>query len=298
MKKVRLSQILGIIGTVGCLILFVRSPSFPTPDKLLVFLTFVFMMFGRATQLLKRLVPFVGLLLIYESFRGLVPHLNHRVNYAWMPSADRFIFRCLPTQKLQSWLWHGQTRWYDIALYLPYVLHFVMPLILVLLIWRYHDKHYWKVVTAYLSTSFAAFVTFLAFPAAPPWMASDAGVIPHITRISSNVWFSLGLHDFPSVYNKISPNPVAAVPSLHAAYATLFALYITKLFKSRWRFMAWVFPVLIYLGTIYEAEHYAIDAILGSAYALTIYLALEKLWPHLPAFKNLSLKWIKKLRTL
>ena len=85
-------QIVGGIGTLACVLIFVFQPSFPTPDKLLVFMTFVAMAFGRAKQLLVRFVPFVGLLLVYESFRGLAPYLNTHVNYLWMPSADRLIF--------------------------------------------------------------------------------------------------------------------------------------------------------------------------------------------------------------
>ena len=115
------------------------------------------------------------------------------------------------------------------------------------------------------------FLTFLAFPAAPPWLASDLGNIEPITRISSAVLNAFGIHDFPSVYNKISPNPVAAVPSLHAAYSMLFALFVTKLFKTKWRWLAWMYPLLIWVGTVYQAEHYAIDAVIGVIYALIAY---------------------------
>jgi membrane-associated phospholipid phosphatase len=122
--------------------------------------------------------------------------------------------------------------------------------------------------------SFAGFLTFLAFPAAPPWMASEKGIIEPIARVSSSVWYALGIHDFPSVYNKISPNPVAAMPSLHAAYATLFALLVIKIFnRSRWRFAAWVYPTIIYIGTVYSGEHYAIDEIIGAMYAVVGFYA-------------------------
>lgn len=276
---------IGLVGMAGCLGVFVAEPSFPTPDKLLVFAIFTAMLFGQAKEFAKRLVPFVALLLVYESFRGLADHLNNHVNYTFMVNADKFLFfGHLPTVVLQQWWWHGQVQWYDFVFYLAYMMHFVLPLALAVLIWKTREKEYWRFVTTYVLVSFAGFLTYLAFPAAPPWMASQQSIIEPITRVSSQVWSALGIHDFPSLYNDISPNPVAAMPSLHAAYALLFALFITKLYKTRWRYLAWIHPILIWVGTVYQGEHYAIDAIAGVIYALVAYWAA----PYV-------LNWVKSL---
>lgn len=259
----------GAVGTLACLAIFTAQPSFPTPDKLLVFAIFVAMLFGQAKELTKRLAPFVALLLVYESFRGVADHLNKHVNFMFMPEADRFLFfGTLPTTTLQRWLWHGTAQWYDFVFYLAYMAHFVLPIALAVLIWKTKESEYWRFVATYVILSFAGFLTYLLFPAAPPWMASNLGLIEPITRVSSDVWAALGIHDFPSLYNDISPNPVAAVPSLHAAYALLFALFVTTLYQSKWRLLAWIYPCLIWVGTVYQGEHYAIDAILGVIYAL------------------------------
>ena len=291
-NKLAISQIVGVIATIASIIIFIREPSWPTPDKLLVFGTFVALIFHQAKEMLKRFVPFVGLLLVYESFRGIVPHLNTHVNFTWMVDVDRLLFLGnLPTVWLQEHLWHGQVQWYDFVLYITYMLHFVLPLALAFVIWKLKPLYYWRYVTAFLVVSFAGFITYLAFPAAPPWMASDMGYIPHIERVSSHVWAALGIHDFPSLYNKMAPNPVAAVPSLHAAYATLFALFAFKLFKSRWKYLSLLYPVFIYFGTVYQGEHYAIDELLGGVYAVGAYIAapyvltfIQKLWIKISTF--------------
>lgn len=268
----------GVIATVTSLVIFGLHPSFPTPDKLLVFLVFVFMMFGQGWQLFKHLFPFVLILLVYESLRGLAPSLNSHVHFTFMPAFDNKLFGGrLPTAKLQSWLWHGSVQWYDFVFYLAYMLHFVLPLGLAVVIWKYRNKAYWRFVFTYVFVSFSGFLTYVLFPAAPPWMAAQAGYIPSISRISSAVWARLGLMDFPSVYNKISPNPVAAVPSLHAAYATLFALFIYKFFGKKWGLAATIYPLLIYVGTVYQGEHYVFDVLLGIVYAAIAYLLTPKL---------------------
>jgi len=271
----KIARIIGVTGTLACLIIFILEPSWPTPDKLLVFVAFIFMIFGQAWAVLKRLVPFVGFLLIYESFRGLVPSLNNNVHFYELINADKSMFGQLPTVTLQNWLWHGQVQWYDFVFYLAYMMHFILPIGLALLIWKTREKHYWRYVASFLTVSFSGFLTFLFFPAAPPWMAAQNGLIEPITRISSNVWFALGIHDFPSLYNKISPNPVAAMPSLHAAYSTLFLIFVYKLYGKKWALLAAPYPLLIYVGTIYQGEHYAVDALAGIVYALFGYLLVN-----------------------
>ncbi len=266
--------VIGVVGVLGCIAIFVKDPSFPTPDKLLIFMTFLFMIFGQTKEMLKRFLPFVAILLVYESLRGFADNLNSRVEYMLMPHVDRFFFLdTLPTTRMQQWLWHGHVQWYDFMFYVPYMLHFVIPIVLAISVWKLQPQKYWQLIVSYVATSFTAFIVFMIFPAAPPWMASQAGLIEPIHRVSSDVWWSLGIKDFPSVYSKVSPNAVAAVPSLHAAYATLFALYVTALFKGRWRFLAWVYPVLIYVGTIYQGEHYFIDELLGALLAVGVFFA-------------------------
>src|SRR5207302_665374 len=92
-----LLQIIGLLATIFSLVIFIHKPSFPTPDKLVIFLTFVFMIFKQALQMLKRLLPFVVLILVYESFRSVADSLNSHVNYSLAPRIDDLLFRNLPT---------------------------------------------------------------------------------------------------------------------------------------------------------------------------------------------------------
>jgi membrane-associated phospholipid phosphatase len=127
-------------------------------------------------------------------------------------------------------------------------------------------------VGAFVGLSFAGFITYVLFPAAPPWMASDHGLIPHIHRISSNVWSVMGVDNFSELYSKFSPNDVAAVPSLHAAYPTLTLLFSAKIFG--WRRMWWlaIYPISLWIGVVYLGEHYVTDVLLGIGYAVVAYM--------------------------
>jgi hypothetical protein len=284
-KKEKFFKVLGVMGVLISLAVFIHRPSFPTPDKLFVFLLFVFMAFSQSLSMIKRLGPFVATILIYESFRSFADKLNSHVNYSLAPHFDKAVFGNLPTVYLQNWLWHGHVNWYDYVFYLAYMMHFIIPLALAILIWKTRPKHYWEMLTTYIFVAFGAFLTYFIIPAAPPWLASQNHYIQPITRISSNVWYSLGLKDFPSFYNHIAANPVAAIPSLHAAWATLLVLFVFKLYGRRFGLISLIYPFLIFVGTIYQGEHYFFDVILGIIYALAGYLLAPKL---LARIKRLS----------
>lgn len=291
-KKAVISGV-GIIGTIACVGVFIKAPSFPTPDKLLVFLIFVFMIFNQAWDMLKKFIPFVAILLAYDSFRGIVPHLNNHVNYDFMPRFDEFLFGgTLPTVALQQWLVHGSSAWYDFVFYITYMLHFVLPLGLAVAIYKLRESEYWRYAFTYITASFTAFFIYIAFPAAPPWMATLNGTIPHITRVSSSVYSSLGITDFPSVYNSIAPNPVAAVPSLHCAYAILFSMFVFRLFGRRWGLISLPYPLFILFGVVYMGEHYVFDVITGALLAVMSYNVVPYLMRRLRPTVVRARQWI------
>jgi len=235
------------------------------------------MMFSQAKAMLARLLPFVGLLLVYESFRGIADYLNSNVNYELPAHVDKAIFGTLPTVSLQQWWWQGSVGLLDLIFYLVYLLHFILPVGLAIIIWKTKERFYWRFVTSFLVVSFMGFITFVLFPAAPPWMSSELGYIEPIERISSEVWNVLGLSDFPTVYDSISPNPVAAVPSLHAAWAALLSILVFKIYGRRWGAASLLYPALIFVGTVYQGEHYVFDIFVGVFYAAIAYWLTPRL---------------------
>jgi hypothetical protein len=251
---------------------FVFERNFWTPDTLFIALLVVAIVFGVALPFIYRFLPFASVLLVYDSFRGIATSLNSYVHYTEMPTFDRWLFHgVLPTTVLQQWLWHGHLQWYDFYFYLLYTLHFAMPIFLAVVLWRLRDKLYWPFVIALTMLSFVAFFTYVIFPASPPWLAAQSGYIPPIEHLSSDLWGAMGVTNFSQLYAKISPNLVAAVPSLHAAYPTLFLLFAAKAFG--WRRMWWLalYPLSIWFGIVYLGEHYVFDTLLGVAYAVASY---------------------------
>lgn len=267
---------IGVLAIAVFLLLAERT--FWTPDTLFIVLLVIFATFGQARAFILRFAPLILLLLAYESFRSIVPQLNTHVNFTPMIVVDRWLgFGTLPTTYLQNILWDGSLKWYDFYFYFLYTLHFLIPIVLGVFIWKkFGDALYWQFMLALLLLSYGAFLTYLLFPAAPPWMASDLGYIEPIRRISSDIWWAMGIKDFSTFYANLSPNPVAAVPSLHSAYPALFVLFINRMYTFKKTWWVWFYPVSLWVGVTYLGEHYIIDVILGALYAVLAYVIADQ----------------------
>lgn len=198
----------------------------------------------------------------------------------FMLSLDRFLFGGhVPAVVLQQALAApAKVNGWDITTSLAYNLHLTEPYIAGYFLWRIDRVVYFQFAAAILSLLVLGFLTFILFPAVPPWMAS------------------LRFHRIPGVINRFGPtlraNPlpfhgtplfylfnfrgdaVAAFPSEHAAIPMLElrAFYRTLGWRA-WPFVLWVVWVLF--SIIYLGEHWVTDAIAGYLYAIVIFAAIR-----------------------
>ena len=63
-------------------------------------------------------------------------------------------------------------------------------------------------------------------------------------------------------------NDVAAMPSLHAAFALLFSLYLWRLVPRWWRPLLALYPLAMTFALVYSGEHYVVDCVAGWVYAV------------------------------
>jgi membrane-associated phospholipid phosphatase len=70
-------------------------------------------------------------------------------------------------------------------------------------------------------------------------------------------------------------NNVAAMPSLHAAFAVLFSLYLWRLVPRAARALLALYPFAMSFALVYSGEHYVVDCIAGGVYAIVTYMAVN-----------------------
>jgi hypothetical protein len=218
-------------------------------------------------------LPVVLLLEVYNLSRGFAdngatPHVLELV------AADRAMFGWLtggrvPTVWLQQHLYDpAHIHWWDVIVSWVYFSHFVTALTVAVVLWL-RDRSRWAAfMRRWFVLSAAGLVTYFLYPAAPPWWASQYGLIEPVARISTRGWKAIGLHGAGNVLNagQIASNPVAAMPSLHSAFALLVVAFFLSRVRKRWWPLLLAYPLAMTFTLVYAGEHYVIDVFIGWTY--------------------------------
>lgn len=253
-----------------------HTGNWPTPDQIGIAFFVLAVLMGRGFAFLRDWSPFLLLVLSYEGLRGLADGLVSHTHVAFAPDVDRAMFGGqLPTIWLQQHLWDpAHIHWYDYVAAFMHPMHFIVPLAFAFVLWMRNKRLYWKFVASYLLLSYAGFLTYVLFPAAPPWFASNVGAIPHVDKILEQVlWKNSVSQPVVLVYGYFDANQVAAMPSLHAAFPVMLWLIIWKL-RPRWGWLTIAYPLVMDWAVVYMGEHYVIDVIAGTVYGAGAFWAV------------------------
>ena len=217
-------------------------------------------------------LPFFALLVAYDFLRGAVSVPPSLAHVAPQIAADKFLFGgAVPTVWLQDHLWRpGHFHWYDYAVWLVYMTHFFAVWIVAAVLWRASRPRFRRYVLVTVGLTLAAFLTYWLYPAQPPWLATDDGLIGATTRIVPQVWADIGIHTDKSLYeNGDLVNTVAAMPSLHAAYPFMLMLFFWAK-GTRTRIVLGAYTLAMAFTLVYSGEHFVTDILAGWAMAAAV----------------------------
>lgn len=248
------------------------------PDRYAFVLLLASLLVKRTRSFILDWIPFLFILISYDFLRGFADNLGQRVHFVELIQTEKLIFGFIPTIILQNLFYkEGSISWLDFLSAIFYFLHFALPLAFGYILWLINRSYFKQFVIAILLLSYSAWITFLIYPAAPPWLASNEGYLPKVVKIMDQVLTVFPDHwDLPTVYHNFNPNPVAAMPSLHGAYPLLVLLFALKFFKLK------SLPFILYVlaswfAIVYLGEHYIVDIVAGAIYALIFYFAAIRL---------------------
>jgi hypothetical protein len=237
------------------------------PNELRLFLVplVAAVILGCGVRFVRDFAPFGIGIFLYEWGRTLAHRVHAAAFYRPQLDADRWLgLGRTPTARLQGWLFDGHLRWHDHALIVLHSLHFAVPLAVLFAVWLTCRPLYVQGAVALLATSFVAAVVFLVFPAAPPWLAAQRGLLHGVVRIRA-LDSAQGAHG--TLAHLFDDNPVAAVPSLHAAYSLLVVLIVWRMWP-RLAPLAVAYALAMQFCVVYLGEHYVSDLIAGDVLAL------------------------------
>jgi hypothetical protein len=235
---------------------------------------------GRPRRQILRLVrdwlPMLVLLSAYDFTRGAADSLGIDVHVRPMIDFDRFVFLgTTPTQWLQAHVNNPRVvNWVDVAFTVIYTSYVIVPFVVAGLLWA-RDRLEFVRFSRRIITLFAAGVaTYIAFPAAPPWMAANLGLLHGVTRTTADGWQLIG-GSTVELFNEgqATANQVASVPSLHSALTMLVALFLWPRVPRPVRPLLALYPLAMGLTLMATGEHYFFDVLLGWIYAGSVMAA-------------------------
>jgi hypothetical protein len=222
-------------------------------------------------QLAVDWLPMVIVLGAYDFTRGAADSLGIGVHYHPMIDFDKALFFGeVPTEWLQAHLYDPEvlSAW-NVVFTLVYTSYFIVPFALAGYLWARERVEYLRFVKRLVTLALAGLTTYILFPAAPPWLASEMGLLHHVERTTSKGWEVIGVGTaglFSEGQKTV--NLVAAVPSLHSGFCMLVALFLWPRVKRRaLRPLLLLYPLAMGVTLMATGEHYFFDVALGWAYA-------------------------------
>src|SRR5262249_27780357 len=169
---------------------------------------------------------------VFAAIRAL--ELPYHMGYAIRLERALFAGETLPTYAQAALIRPGTAGLLAHVLVAVHASHFVVFLLFGLGLWLVRRDAFGRFASAMLLLMGLGVAGYLAVPTIPPWMAARLGAIPPIHRVAGEVYGQAT----PGLRRAFDTNPIAAMPSLHAAFAaicTLVAFHELGPWAGRWR---------------------------------------------------------------
>jgi hypothetical protein len=171
------------------------------------------------------------------------------------------------------WLWHAERMLHlpsEAALQRPIlphpmlvqafdlyydILHF--PVLIACLIWLFvwHRERYGQFrITLVAFTGLCLLIQLI--PVAPPRLLTGIGMLDTAAQYGLSVYSSRG---------GFEADQLSAMPSVHVGWAVLVALAVIGAIRSRWRWLAVLYPVTTMFAVVVTANHFWLDGIAAAA---------------------------------
>jgi hypothetical protein len=134
-------------------------------------------------------------------------------------------------------------------------LHF--PVLIACMIWLFvrHRDYYKRLRTTLVALTGCCLLVQL-IPVAPPRMLPGTHLVDTAIRYGQSVYGTHGGFD---------PDQLSAMPSVHVGWAILVAIAVIGAARSRWRWLALLYPAMTMLVVVVTANHFWLDGIVAAA---------------------------------
>ncbi|MGB9377376.1 MAG: phosphatase PAP2 family protein [Mycobacteriales bacterium] len=234
--------------------------------------------------------PLIIVIVIYNFSRGAADNLGLAIHVSEPITADRWMTGWftggeIPTLWLQQHLYTpGHVQWYDVVGAFVYFSHFVTAMIVAAVLWVRSRATWGPFMRRFIALDVVGLAIYTLYPMAPPWWAAlHTDLLDAAPRITNRGWDAIGLHSAGRLVTKGQGvvNPVAAMPSLHSAFALFVVLFFILRIRKAWSLLLLLYPIAMGWTLVYFSEHYLIDIFAGWAVTIVVFVAVgygERWW--------------------
>jgi hypothetical protein len=226
----------------------------------------------RRPRLWIELLVVAFLCWIYDDLTNLAP-LRRAAAYAHASSILHLETRLHvdPEAALDHWLSHHHalavivSNYYDNA-------HFVITLGLVGWLWWSRPALYRPLRTALVLTNVIAMAVFWLYPTAPPRLLKPSVYLDVVASTHAfGSWHAGTL--------ATAANQLAAMPSLHIAWAAWSSYALWRIYEGRrWAAAVWLYPVVTSFAVMATGNHFLLDVVAGFVTFVVAVVAAERFY--------------------
>ncbi|KAG6334578.1 hypothetical protein ID866_4515 [Astraeus odoratus] len=253
-------------------LVIMQVPSFPS--KLLIPILFAIGLFVPFTsQFFFPAIPVFAWLLAFYTNRFIPTDYRPSVHVVLLPTLETVLYGA----NISDILTRFTHPILDVIAWVPYgVVHYTFPIILALLLWIYRPAlavKTWAKTLGYMNLT--GVLIQIILPCAAPWYELIYGLTPAQYGIPGSpgglarIDALFGGDGYERAFGN-SPLVFGAFPSLHAAWATLGALFVSHFWPAAGR-AAWIYVGVLYWSTMYLTHHYLIDVVGGACLATAFF---------------------------
>ena len=180
------------------------------------------------------------------------------------------------TQRLIDW--DGAPAWWEVSFPLTYSSHFLASMGALIVLYVSNRPRWKQFMSRWVTLPVVGLVGYIIVPTVPPWMASENGTVAPVFEGNPRGWSYLdgeavsGLFEF----GRDTINPIAAMPSLHAAYPMLLLLFFAPAKGVVGRVLLAGYCLHMGFAVVISGQHWLVDVFAGWACALAVHAYFTK----------------------
>lgn len=185
-----------------------------------------------------------------------------------------------PTHRLQRLIdWDAPPALWELSLSAMYVSHYVVNFAVLIVMYQ-RDRLVWgRWYRRFVLMGMIGIIGYILLPSVPPWMSSDTGTVPLVHESLARGWEVVEVEWIHRLFEfgRNKANPIAAMPSLHAAFPALLFLFwaprVGRVLKAVLAFYA------LYMGftIVITGQHWIIDMFAGWLVAYVAHRTMTRL---------------------